>query len=118
MTTRTKKQAVDATAEEYYASYFGDYGKQFTRKIVKRVAQLIAQRLNKSAGKSKTPPRVVRAQVGALGFAETPTGGLTFEGACRLFVVRGSRPEQRLCAFAAEFDGNGKMLDLKVQDAA
>jgi hypothetical protein len=102
------KTAVDAAAEEYWQAYFGDYGKQWVRKIPRRVAQAMAQRTA-----AKGDDRMTKAQIGGLGWAETPTGGLHFEGVFRGTMVKAGRATQVLSAFAAEFDANGKLIDLQ-----
>jgi hypothetical protein len=110
-----QRTAVDRAAEEYWAAYFKEYGKQWTRKIPRRVAQALAESIHKAAsrGKHKASLRVVRAAVAPLAWAESATGGLTFEGVFRGTVVREGRQSRELKAFRAEFDAHGKLTNLK-----
>lgn len=111
---RYTKQAVDQAAVEYWSTYFGPYGKQWTRDIARRVARVIAQGIQRAAskGESGAAPRILKAQIAPVGWAETATGGLTFEGVFRGTVVRGGRPTRVLRAFVAEFDARGKLTEL------
>lgn len=99
------RQAVDQTAEAYWAGYFGAYGKAFTRKIPRKIAAAIADTVTKS----DQSIRIVRARIAPLGFAETVTGGLIFEG-----VFRGTQPDGATITrlFAAEFDATGNLNKL------
>lgn len=108
------KQAVDRTAEEYWAAYFGPYGKQWTRKIPRRVAQVIAQSFARTASRQAQPSRIVRGQIAPLGWAQTPTGGLTFEGLFRGVVDRGNGQQSQIIqGFCADFDGTGKLTKIE-----
>ena len=111
---RTRKQAVDAAAEAYWAEYFKEYGKQWTRKIPRRVARAIAHQLTKAAssGAKTADLRIIRAQIGPIGYAQTTTGGLTFEGVFRGQTLREGRKDTVVQPFAVEFDANGKLTNL------
>ena len=104
-----QKKSVDQTAEEYWITYFGPYGKQFVGKVPRRVAQAIAQRV-------RTASKFVlkKAQIGALGFSETSTGGLLFEGVFRGTGLSDGRPMTKTCVFSAEFTPDGEFRDLQI----
>jgi hypothetical protein len=116
--------AVDQVAEEYWKSYFKEYGKQWVRKIPRRVAAAIATALTKDARtagageNTPAPPAISKATIAPLGWAQTPTGGLTFEGIFRGVAVKDGKPAHIYRAFSADFNADGELSNIRHTQAA
>lgn len=104
------RHAVDQTAEKYWSDYFGPYGKAWTKKVPRRVAAAIAEQLLKTASKDAPSATIVKAHIAPLGWAQTATGGLVFEGAFRGTARDGATVHH---LFAAEFSANGDLTNLQ-----
>ena len=106
-TAHLHRQAVDATAEDYWEKYFGEYGKQWVRKIPRRIAHALLRRTASAQVQGRAlDAAMATARIHTLGHVVQANGGLATEGVLYCDAPQLVRP------FRAEFDAEGVLIHL------